>query len=264
MFLLESLARRFLHNSTASAPPKLHGISSVRWQLVVSVCLERLPLTCPPLTQLEADYRDLVQHLELESSLLSGHEVRKAEEQSAYSLILHVLFDFCWILCYPFPGRLKRSVRRDWSKTTTRRKCKLHKIWKISPKRNLLGSSWHPLKQVKYSMACQCLLVLKMKKWTNLFIQMQTERTTRSRWSVVWTGSWFLSSIGNIRTVQRGNFQRRFTEKAKRYEGAVSGFSQKCSNQLRRRGSSETHRAASINTSIRRDCDSPRKLTARK
>ncbi|XP_076447782.1 large ribosomal subunit protein mL46-like [Babylonia areolata] len=52
-----------------------------QWQLVSAVCLQRPPVITAELTPLEQQYKDLLADLELESSILSDHEIRVLEDR---------------------------------------------------------------------------------------------------------------------------------------------------------------------------------------
>lgn len=51
-----------------------------KWQILVSVVLERYPVIAPAPTDLEVRYQKMLRTLEDEQSLLSYHELRKQEE----------------------------------------------------------------------------------------------------------------------------------------------------------------------------------------
>ena len=52
-----------------------------QWQLVSAVCLQRLPVITAEKTPLEERFGSLMEQLELESSLLSNHELHAREDQ---------------------------------------------------------------------------------------------------------------------------------------------------------------------------------------
>lgn len=68
---------------------QLHrGISaSPSWDIVTSVCIERLPVVTPPLNEMQKKYMNLIKELEVENSLKSDHELRHENDKLQVELL---------------------------------------------------------------------------------------------------------------------------------------------------------------------------------
>ncbi|CDW52251.1 MRP-L46 domain containing protein [Trichuris trichiura] len=76
-----ALYRRICNLSLFTFKSESTDAGSNRWKIVASVCLERFPIICPELDATQRRYKELVNAVELENSLLSEHEVRLMEDQ---------------------------------------------------------------------------------------------------------------------------------------------------------------------------------------
>lgn len=51
------------------------------WDVLASVCVERIPVVTPPLNDLQRRYAELLSQLEVEKSLKSDHEIRQENDK---------------------------------------------------------------------------------------------------------------------------------------------------------------------------------------
>ncbi|KFD54355.1 hypothetical protein M514_04698 [Trichuris suis] len=77
----QALYRRICNLALSASKSESTDPSASRWKIVASVCLERFPIICPELDATQRRYKELVNAVELENSLLSEHEVRLMEDQ---------------------------------------------------------------------------------------------------------------------------------------------------------------------------------------
>ncbi|CAG4948826.1 unnamed protein product [Colias eurytheme] len=57
------------------------------WDIVTSVCVERLPVVTPPLNEMQKKYKDLLWSIEVENSLKSDHELRQESDKKHAELL---------------------------------------------------------------------------------------------------------------------------------------------------------------------------------
>ena len=66
--------------TVAHAMPKNASSEARRWQLMSSVCLERLPIVTQEMNPIEREISALFAKMDIEYSCLSDHELRHAED----------------------------------------------------------------------------------------------------------------------------------------------------------------------------------------
>lgn len=57
------------------------------WDIVTSVCVERLPIVTPPLNELQKKYKEMLYNIEIEKSLKSDHELRHENDKVQAELL---------------------------------------------------------------------------------------------------------------------------------------------------------------------------------
>lgn len=58
------------------------GLStSLAWDVLTGVCVERLPVITPPLNEMQQKYKNLLSTIEIENSLKSDHEMRHESDK---------------------------------------------------------------------------------------------------------------------------------------------------------------------------------------
>lgn len=63
------------------------------WDIVTGVCVERVPVVCPPLNDIQKRYKDLLYTLEIEKSMKSNHEIRHENDKIQAELLKKELVD---------------------------------------------------------------------------------------------------------------------------------------------------------------------------
>ncbi|XP_063365180.1 large ribosomal subunit protein mL46 isoform X1 [Cydia amplana] len=63
------------------------GLSNSSWDLVTSVCVERLPVVTSPLNEIQKKYKTLLNTIEIEKSLKSDHELRRETDKIQAELL---------------------------------------------------------------------------------------------------------------------------------------------------------------------------------
>ena len=71
--LVKDICKRKLSSGAQCTPGQ--------WQLVSAVCIQRPPIITPKLTSLQRKYSDLLMKMEVESSILSNHELYAIEDR---------------------------------------------------------------------------------------------------------------------------------------------------------------------------------------
>ncbi|XP_038214613.1 39S ribosomal protein L46, mitochondrial [Zerene cesonia] len=57
------------------------------WDVVTSVCVERLPVVTPPINEIQKKFKDLLWTIEVENSLKSDHELRQENDKKHMELL---------------------------------------------------------------------------------------------------------------------------------------------------------------------------------
>ena len=68
------------------------GSSSPKWKLLSAICLERVPIISPPMTNIEQEISQMFEKFDRIQSLKSDHELRQDEDKYT------IFFFFCFIL----------------------------------------------------------------------------------------------------------------------------------------------------------------------
>ncbi|CAB3223363.1 unnamed protein product [Arctia plantaginis] len=61
--------------------------TKLSWDIVTGVCIERLPVVTPPLSEIQNKYKDLLYTLEVEKSMKSQHEIRHESDKVQAELL---------------------------------------------------------------------------------------------------------------------------------------------------------------------------------
>ncbi|CAH4029284.1 39S ribosomal protein L46, mitochondrial [Pieris brassicae] len=80
----------FLKNILRSEKYICHRIltrANSSWNIVTSVCVERLPIVTPPLNEIQKKFKDLLWTVEVENSLKSDHELRHENDKKQAELL---------------------------------------------------------------------------------------------------------------------------------------------------------------------------------